>query len=30
MTPTDYAIAEIVAIWLGVFVLGILIFRRWL
>jgi hypothetical protein len=30
MTPTDYAIAELVAVWLSIFAVGILIFWRWL
>ena len=30
MTPTDVAIAELVASWLVIFAIGILIFWRWL
>ena len=30
MTPTDVAIAELVALWLVIFAAGILIFWRWL
>ena len=30
MTPTDVAIAELVALWLGIFAVGILMFWRWL
>ena len=30
MTQTDVAIAELVAVWLSIFVVGILIFWRWL
>lgn len=30
MTPTDVAIAELVALWLWIFAVGILIFWRWL
>ena len=30
MTPTDVAIAELVAVWLAIFAVGILIFWRWL
>jgi|DEB19_MinimDraft_3_1074340.scaffolds.fasta_scaffold10380_3 hypothetical protein len=30
MTPTDVAIAELAALWLGIFAIGIFIFWRWL